>query len=346
MTQALRIGIRMPPCRPVPALADFAVAVEDAGFDAIFVPDSQTLWRDAFLTLYAVAQRTSRLNLTTAVSNIVTRHSSVVAGLARTLDEVAPGRLTLGIGVGDSSVEPVGLRPSTGAELRKGVDQVRRLVRGEDVEFDLAVARLRDPRPAGVPIHVAATGPRNLRLAGEIADGVILLSGVAAGPLGRAVAAVREGAEATGRRFEDLEITVSAHALVTDDIERDARIIKPIVAAIAQRGGASALETAGIDVSVPAHVPEVLPDLVHAEDWENAVDVCSRWISDADAVAYARMFALIGSPAEIAERIRATRDLGATGVFLQHVGSWDLPRTLVETVGAEVLPALAGSRLT
>ena len=79
---------------------------------------------------------------------------------------------------------------------------------------------------------------------------------------------------------------------------------------------------------------------------ENAVGVCSRWISDADAVAYARMFALIGSPAEIAERIRATRDLGATGVFLQHVGSWDLPRTLVETVGAEVLPALAGSRLT
>jgi 5,10-methylenetetrahydromethanopterin reductase len=340
-----RIGVRMPPCRPAHELADFAVTVEEAGFDTLYVPDSQTLWRDAFLTLYSAALSTSRLHLATAVSNVVTRHPSVVAGLARSIDEVAPGRFTLGLGVGHSSVEPIGLPPSKGAELRAGVDQIRRLVRGEDVVYgDDAIARLRDPRPGGVPVHVAATGPRNLRLAGEIADGVILLSGVAPGPLERAVAAVREGAEAAGRRFEDIEITVSAHALVTDDVERDARIIKPIAAAIAQRGGAQALAAAGIDVSVPSHVPEVVPDLVHAEDWDHAVEVSSRWISDEDAVAYAQMFGLFGTPEEIAERIRATQALGVTGIFFQHVGSWDLPETLVKTVGAEVLPLLAASR--
>lgn len=334
----------MPPCRPAHELADFAVTVEEAGFDTLYVPDSQTLWRDAFLTLYAAALRTSRLHLATAVSNVVTRHPSVLAGLSRSIDEVAPGRFTLGLGVGHSSVEPIGLPPSKGAELREGVDQIRRLVRGEEVTYGEAVARLRDPRPGGVPIHVAATGPRNLRLAGAIADGVILLSGVAAGPLERAVAAVREGAESAGRRLEDLAITVSAHALVTDDIERDARIVKPIAAAIAQRGGAQALAAAGIEVSVPSHVPEVVPDLVHAEDWEHAVDVCSRWISDEDAVTYARAFGLFGTPEEIVDRIRATQSLGVTGIFFQHVGSWDLPEALVKSVGAEVLPLLAESR--
>jgi 5,10-methylenetetrahydromethanopterin reductase len=334
----------MPPCRPVPELADFAYVAEEAGFDTLYVPDSQTLWRDAFLTLHAAALRTSRLHLATAVSNVVTRHPSVVAGLARSIDEVAPGRFTLGLGVGNSSVEPIGLAPSKGVELREGVDQIRRLVRGEDVAYGDVVARLRDPRPDGVPIHLAATGPRNLRLAGEIADGVILLSGVAPGPLERAIAAVREGAHAAGRRFEDLEVTVSAHALVTDDVERDARIIKPIAAAIAQRGGARTMAAAGIDVTVPRDVPEVVPDLVHAEDWDLAVDVCSRWISDRDAVAFVEAFCLFGTPDEMAERLRSTQALGATGVFLQHVGSWDLPSSLVEAVGTEVLPALAGSR--
>lgn len=344
MENRLRIGVRMPPCRPAHELGEFAAQVEKAGFDTLYVPDSQTLWRDSFLTLYTAALRTSQLQLATAVSNVVTRHPSVVAGLTRSIDEVAPGRFVLGLGVGNSSVEPIGIRPSKGAELREGVDQIRRLVRGEDVAYGDAVARLRDPRPAGVPIHVAATGPRNLRLAGEIADGVILLSGVAAGPLERAVAAVREGAEAAGRRFEDLEITVSAHSLVTDDIERDARIMKPIAAAIAQMGGAQALAAAGIEVSVPAHVPEVVPDLVHAEDWDHAVEVCSRWISDDDAVAFARAFGLFGTPEEIVERIRATQALGVTGIFFQHVGSWDLPETLVETVGSQVLPLLAEHR--
>lgn len=344
MEDRMRIGVRVPPCRPAHELAEFAVTVERAGFDTLYVPDSQTLWRDAFLTLYAAALRTSRLGLATAVSNVVTRHPSVVAGLARSIDEVAPGRFTLGLGVGHSSVDPVGLRPSKSVELREGVDQIRRLVRGDDVAYGEAVARLRDPRPGGVPIHVAATGPRNLRLAGEIADGVILLSGVAEGPLSLSIAAIREGAEAAGRRFEDIEITVSAHALVTDDIERDARIIKPIAAAIAQRGGSQALAAADIDVTVPSHVPEVVPDLVHAEDWEHAIEVSSRWISDQDAVAYARAFGLFGTPDEIAERIRATRKLGVTGIFFQHVGSWDLPETLVESVGADVLPMVADRR--
>lgn len=335
-----RIGIRVPPCRPTPELTLFARQVERSGFDAIYVPDSQTLWRDAYLSLHAAAMSTERLTLATAVSNVVTRHPSVIAGAVRTLDEVASGRIVLGLGVGHSSVEPIGLRAATRAQLRSGVEQIRRLLSGDTVAYGEARARLHHSRPTTVPVHLAATGPRNLRLAGEIGDGAILLSGAAPGPVGAAITRVQEGARSAGRAPHDPEITVSAHALITDDVERDARIIKPIVASVAQRGGAAALRDAGIDPAVPAVVHGVEPDLVHANDWDHAVEVCSRWISDRDAVAFARSFCLFGTADQIVDRIRALSDLGVTSVFLQHVGSWDLPEELVDTVGAHVIPRI------
>jgi len=322
----MKIGIRVPPCRPATEIAAFASEVEAAGFDTLYVPDSQILWRDSYLTLYAAVLRTSTLGLGTAVSNVVTRHPSVVASLARTVAEAAPGRFFLGLGVGNSSVTPLGLKPSTQAELRQGIDQIRGLLAGAEVNG----VRMRDPHP-NIPIHIAATGPRNLRFAGEVADGVILLSGVAPELLTRAVNLVKDSPE----------ITVSAYAMVTDDVRRDARLLKPVCAGIAQNGGQAALATAGIHAEVPAHVPDVYPDLVHAEDWDHAVDVCSQWISDDDAVAFATTFCLFGTPQEIVTRIERTAQIGATGIFLQHVGSYDLPERLMADVADQVLPRLS-----
>lgn len=59
--------MRMPPCKSTGVLADFARQVEQAGFDTLCVPDSQTMWRDAYLTSYAAAPNTSALHVTTAV---------------------------------------------------------------------------------------------------------------------------------------------------------------------------------------------------------------------------------------------------------------------------------------
>jgi 5,10-methylenetetrahydromethanopterin reductase len=339
VSSGLRVGLRVPPCRPVAELADFVATVEDAGFDDVYVPDSQVLWRDAWMTLFAAAQRTSTIGLGTAVTNVVTRHPSVVASLVRTVAEASQGRFRLGLGVGNSSVEPVGLAPSTGRELRSGIEAIRTLLAGEEATFGDAHVRLRDPY-GEVPVLVAASGPRNLRLAGEVADGAVLLSGVSTPLLTRAVGLVREGAEAAGREPSEVQVIVSAHAMVTDDVERDARVLKPICAGIAQHGGAAALASAGLDIHVPAHVPEVYPDLVHAEDWDLAVEHCSRWISDEEAVVFARAFALFGTPAEIVARMRDAERLGATSIFLQHVGSYDLPQQLRDAVAGEVLPLL------
>lgn len=333
------LGIRVPACLPATEVADFAARVEALGFDELYIPDSQLLWRDPYMALYGAALQTSKIKLGTAVSNVVTRHPSVVASVARTIAEVAPGRFRLGLGVGNSSVEPVGLRPSKQAELRAGMTQIRGLLAGEEIDFGTRQGRLRDPQP-DVPIFMAATGPRNLKLAGEIADGVILLSGVSTPLLRRAIGLVREGAEEAGRRPEDVEVVVSAHAMVTDDVARDARILKPICAGIAQQGGAAALASTGIEIDVPSEVPGVYPDLVHAEDWDLAVEACGQWVSDADAARFAENFCLFGTAEHIAERVRESQRLGVTSVFFQHVGSYHLPEQLAADVAGSVLPLL------
>jgi 5,10-methylenetetrahydromethanopterin reductase len=340
MTVGLPIGIRVPPCRPAVQVAEFAAEVERLGFDELYMPDSQLLWRDGYLSLFAAALRTSRIGLGTAVSNVVTRHPSVVASAARTVAEASGGRFRLGLAVGNSSVEPVGLTASKQDELRAGIEAIRGLLAGEQVEFNGVSGQLRDPYPA-IPINVAASGPRNLRFAGEVGDGVILLSGVAPALLERSVNLVREGAAAAGRAAQDVQVIVAAHAMVTDDIERDAQILKPVCAGIAQAGGHSALTTAGIEIDVPSRVPDVYPDLIHAEDWELAVKRCSEWVSDEDAVAFAQTFCLFGTADEIVTRIESAKSIGATSIFLQHVGSYNLPERLADDVAREVLPLLA-----
>src|SRR5699024_737373 len=153
------IGIRLPPCVPATEVAAAARRAEELGFSQVFLPDSQMLWRDTFLTAYAVALATESIRIGTAVSNVVTRHPSVVAGLARTIGDVAAGRFDLGLGVGNSSVEPVGLKPSRQVDLRAGVEVIRSCLAGEQVDFGSVQTRMRDPQ-GGIPVLLAASGPK------------------------------------------------------------------------------------------------------------------------------------------------------------------------------------------
>ncbi|MEU9285730.1 LLM class flavin-dependent oxidoreductase [Streptomyces sp. NPDC048275] len=344
----LRVGVRVPPCDRADRVVETVRRAEELGFDDVWFPDSQLLWRDVFTTLTAAALGTERIGLGTAVTNLATRHPAVVASAARSVAELAPGRFTLGLGVGNSSVGPIGLRQTTSAAMREGLAMLRALLDGRAWDFEgcsegsegKVRSRLRDPQPQ-VPLHLAASGPKNLRLAGEVADGVILLSGVSPRTLEGATARVREGAEAAGRQAGEIPLTVSAFCAVTDDLEAEARLIKPICASIAQNGGAPFLALAGIEAAVPAKVEGVYPDLVHAEDWDAAVEICSEWISDEAALRFAQEFCLFGTADQITERLRALRATGVTGVFLQHVGSYDPPTDLIEAVGSSVLPALS-----
>jgi len=99
------------------------------------------------------------------------------------VDEISEGRMILGIGAGDRPLLALGLKPSSMDSLRASIDSIRRLwagehVSAEDPAFTLRDAHMRFSARPDIPVYISASGPRTLELAGEVADGVILLLGI------------------------------------------------------------------------------------------------------------------------------------------------------------------------
>lgn len=343
----MKVSLRVPPCRRTDEVAAVVAEAEAAEIWATYFPDSQLLWRDVFATMALCADRTSRIGLATGVTNLVTRHPTVIASAIRTIQETAGDRVRLGLGAGSSSVRPLGLELASSRAIEQAVAQIRALTSGSVAAIGERRVQLRDP--AGrVPVLLAATGPRRLELAGRIGDGVIIHSGTTPASLATALAAVERGAEASGRSLGDLQVVVTGVILVTDDLARDARLLKPICCTVAQDGGGEALRTGGIvvhdveesgDPSASTHAAAddertVYPDLKHAGDWGKAVAACDNRVSDIDAVTFAQRFCFAGTESEIAAQIEALQAAGVTEVLLQGLSSYDLPTSLLRSVGS------------
>jgi 5,10-methylenetetrahydromethanopterin reductase len=332
----IKVGIRIPPCRPVPEIADAVRRAELAGFDSVAMPESPTLWRNTVAALVASAAVTDRITLATNVVSFATHSPAAVASFARTIGELAPGRFRLGIGAGDSAVTLTGRERSSTTDLRRGVAMVRDLLAGRSVRVGDTDVELHDPG-GPLPIYLAAEGPKNLALAGEIADGVVTTNHDIAAKHDRLVAA----ALAAGRA-EAPQHAVAAIMGISDDVERDARRLKPLIVRRTQVSGTAQFDAAGIRLNVPTgHIR--LPDgtdFGHPRDIEAAIEFASQWVDDATAVWFARNVAMFGSAAELAPHMQALALDGVDEVILTSGSSFELPHELIERFGDELLPRL------
>jgi len=154
-----RFGLNRFDSRSVDAFAADVRRAETLGWDAALQPDSQLRRRDTYVFLAAAARATERITLGTLLANPINRHPSVTASSIATIDELAPGRVLLGWGVGDTAVRLAGLRPARVKELEESTRLMRALLDGREVEVGAErPARLPHHRP--VPIWIAAGGPR------------------------------------------------------------------------------------------------------------------------------------------------------------------------------------------
>src|SRR5438128_3599655 len=176
MAQPVQVSLRIPGTSPMSELIRVIQDVETAGFDGAGILDSQLLCRDTFVTLGQAATHTSRLTLFPAVTNPFTRHASVLASAIQTVEELAPGRIKFVIGTGYTSASTIGRKPATLAEMRACIATVKGLVAGESVDFDGTPGRLGYAAKRRIPIVMAASGPKAIEVAGEIADGALLLA--------------------------------------------------------------------------------------------------------------------------------------------------------------------------
>jgi coenzyme F420-dependent glucose-6-phosphate dehydrogenase len=193
---ALKLGYKasaeqFPPRR----LLDLAIAAERAGFESVWTSDHFQPWRhtdghapNALVWLGAAAQATERVTLGTSVLTPSFRYNpAVVAQAFATLGCLAPGRVILGVGTGESLNEiPVGVEwPEQGerfARLRESVTLIQQLFREDFVTFQGEYYRtnnatIYDRPDEPIPIYIAASGPAAARLAGRIGDGLICTSG-------------------------------------------------------------------------------------------------------------------------------------------------------------------------
>lgn len=205
---------------------------EDAGFDLLTTGDSQSLWADPFVSLTFAAQRTTRPRLGITVSNPMTRHPAVVASCSTALQQISGGRFVFGIASGDSALRNIGVRPARVDETAEFVTTVKAMCAGEPVRYRGAEQALRwDARPT--PVWMAAEGPRTLRLAGRLADGVVLSNSLTAEALRRNLDLVAEGAAEAGRSVDDLEVWCMANLVPAATEDEGIDVIRAILAGTA-----------------------------------------------------------------------------------------------------------------
>ena len=166
---------------PGPDVVEHAVLAESLGYQRAWLYDSPALYPDVWVTLARVAERTDRIGLGPAVLIPSLRHVLAQAAAIATLEGLAPGRTVAAIGTGFTGRMALGQKPLPWRDVEWYVRSLRALLRGEQVEVDGAVVQMIPPAgflpaaPIAVPILVAANGPKGLRVAGELGDGVMTI---------------------------------------------------------------------------------------------------------------------------------------------------------------------------
>jgi len=208
----------------------YAREAEEAGIDVICMPENAAIeegW-DAFTPLTAIALATRKIRLSTSIVSIYTRTPLLTAKTAAALDQISRGRLILGLGRGvTSALEAEGIasdRPLT--RMREFIEIVRQLLKRGTGPYAGSVLRLGAslqlgfrPYRQAIPIYLGAAGPKMLRLAGAVADGVYLptIAGRIAGFLQEAMETVAEGAKSAGRDPAEVKVIRSVYISVARD---------------------------------------------------------------------------------------------------------------------------------
>jgi 5,10-methylenetetrahydromethanopterin reductase len=302
---------------PAAGVADEATRAEQLGYDRIGIWDSPALFREPWVTLTTTALSTSGIRLGTWVTNPVTRHPAVAAAAAATLDELAPGRIYLGIGSGGTGAWNLGLGSATLADFGHYVGAFRALLESGEAEYQDARITMPWAAPRRVPVIVAAHGPRSLRLAGRIGDGVIVGLGITPDVVERALSIVAEGADEVGRTLDDLEVWFTCFWFVDETpgaaTERGAWAGTSFAAHFARAGVTGKW--------VPDDIAEGIVELGRAYDYDTHGNVPEHqqreYVELAERLGVLdyvrRRFVFCGTPDEVEAQVRAAMGAGATG---------------------------------
>lgn len=316
-----RMALYLQDKHPIREGMEYVRYAEERGFEAVWQAESR-LVREATVPMAAFAASTDRIKVGSGVIPIWTRNVGLLAATFSTLDELAPGRVMLGLGAWwEPLASKVGVdRRKPLKAMREVVEATRQLlamervtyhgefVRLDDVEIDIVHG---DRSPKNVPIYVGATGMKMMELAGEIADGVVLNYMVGPKYNADAMAALAAGAERAGRAVTDIDRPQLV--VCSMDHDRDLALDRSRELLTQYLGQQPhIMKASGVDQSLIDEIGKVLTWPASEEEIKKAM----RLVPD-DAV---QMISASGTPAECKAKVQEYIDAGATCPILYPLG--------------------------
>jgi 5,10-methylenetetrahydromethanopterin reductase len=320
--------------RTIQEAVDRAKRAEALGFEAIFFADSQMNNVDPYQVMALCAIKTTTIRFGTAVTNMVYRDPTITANSFATLNEISAGRAIIGLGTGDGPVYSLGRTATKLVEFENGLRVIRDLLHNRGVEVPKTKERASSgqvtlkvgKRP--VPIYISAEGPKTLRVAGRVCDGVILGTGFDLDVIEWAQARIAEGARETGRAISEIDVMPAGMICVDDNGALARQRVRARMANRAHHNFRFTMET----------VPE--RELAGVQTFMDGFDI-SKPIEervDPDLVTdYLRQrFTIAGMPEECAARVKQLEAAGIKRLLLTPPNvNYDVT---METWGRRVIP--------
>jgi probable F420-dependent oxidoreductase len=284
-----------------------------------------------------MAANTQRMRLGTCVTNPVVRDATVTASLLATLNRISGGRMDCGIGRGDSSRRVMGKKPTTLENLEYTVGVIRDLNSGKQITYEGHAIQMSWADQGVPPIWIAGYGPKALRCAGRVGDGVILQF---ADPhlIKWCLGFVKEGAQETGRDFSKIKVMSATAVWISDDKNAARERVRWFPALVSNHV---------VDL-VSRYKPEELPPeltayitdrkgynyLHHAEVGSSNAEFVTDEVVD--------RFCIVGSTAEHTRKLQELRLLGVTQ-FNIYLMCGEEEKTL-EIYGSDIIPAISTAK--
>jgi alkanesulfonate monooxygenase SsuD/methylene tetrahydromethanopterin reductase-like flavin-dependent oxidoreductase (luciferase family) len=312
--------------RSLPEAVERVKLAESLGYESVYV--THVAGRESLTVLSVYAQQTTRIRVGTGVVPIYTRTPATMAQTAATIDELSGGRLTLGLGVshrpvvegwhGQTIDRPV-------AEMREYASIVRAILRGEDppagekwqTGFHLLGI---ETRPA-LPLYIAALSPAMLRLAGEIADGVILWLCNPRYIAEVVVPEVTAGREKAGLGLEGFDIVAAVPGAATDrPAEAFDAMRRDLIPYFGLPFYRAMIERTGFDADIAAY-----------DAATGNLEAMQAAISDG----FLEELTAVGEDSQVREGLERYRSAGATSPCLGPIPRTDFESTLRAGVAGE-----------
>lgn len=329
------LSMGVSPREPLPNVQALAADAERHGYEALWYIDFQLGMKDVYTAMTLAALATSTMHIGPAVTNLGTRHPTVTANAMTALDELTDGRAMLGLGAGWSATYGAGMPPSKVGDLRQGIDELRALFTGEEVDLYGTRVQLSTARRQ-LPIYLAVSQPGMLRLAGQHADGAVLMGAADAEVCAWQLQYLYEGLAKAGRDRSEVTVDLFVTMSVDDDEQRALDDVRA--------WATSQAATMHVWKHLPPSWERFRPQFADAASSYHLVDHLSLHADHKAVVSdeFVRTVAIAGDAATCAARLRELVELDVDRITFALL-SGGRRRRLAE-IAERVIPAVTGGQ--